>query len=177
MQEHATDRIYVDDLQNFFVFTGHTANSSLYVSSSTGNRHVVCMSDKNIFVRRNSNGNLLDIFDRSNGSLISQLNLPFASNGCVLIRDELFIHFNGYERIKIDDCQCFRSNDKKIWPIGIYRQGWTYIFVDSAGRTYIPCSNCRATYSCLIDSVCALISERMNNTLLAQVKDYWYISG
>ena len=176
----------LDLAQNFIVFIGHAATPNLYISSSTRNQTVltsagtyfgVCLSSRYIVVTRKASGTSIDVFHRANGSLAFQLNVTTGYNGCAVLRNELFIATDS-DGLKSMNLLDGAAATIKAWPIGAYRQGWTHIAVDSAGRTYIPCSSCNAfASSCLNSSVCALISESTNNTLLGQVKDYWYISG
>ncbi len=155
----------------------------LYIASPTGNKTIsgtndyygICLSDRYIIVTRQSSGSLIDVYERSDGSLAFQISVSLNYNACGVIRDQLFVVTDnaGMKSTNIVN----RVNATLTnWPIGTYQQGRTNLAIASSGRTYTVCINCGSTY-CLGYSVCSLISNGLDNTQLATVGDYWYTAG
>ena len=114
---------------------------------------------------------LVDVFERSNASLAFQISVGYYYNGCAVIGDQLYLltDTTGMKSVNIANRTGATMTN---WTIGTYRPGWTDMVVDSSGRFYTACSSCGLTTTCMGYSVCGMISDSSNNTLLAVIGDY-----
>ena len=172
-----------DFVQKYFVMTGHSVRN-LFISTASFNATKVpsnqywgiCLSDRYIIATRNIANTSVDVYERSNGSLAFQIQDDFAYNGCGVIRDQLYLSTDSYG-IKSTNLANRTGATIQNLSYGAYRPGWTNVAIDSSARLYTACANCGTWPSCLGVAICGLVSDGLNNSVMATMKDHWYISG